>query len=102
MRDIRVVTGGYFGIALRHTTGVTIEDSTVSGQNPTSGRVDSAISDVYGDSSGIVIKNTDISRFRTGVKVSTGLIAGNYIHDPGYMHGDHTNGIYVAGTHPSR
>ena len=98
VRDVRVVTGGYFGISLRHTTGVTIEDSTISGQNLTSGRVDSAIDDVYGDSTGIVIKNNDISRFRTGLQVSTGLIAGNYIHDPGYIHGDHTNGIYVAGT----
>jgi hypothetical protein len=98
VRDVRVVTGGNFGISLRHATGVTIEDSTISGQNMTSGRVNSAIDDVYGDSTGIVIKNNDISRFRTGVQVTTGLIVGNYIHDPGYIHGDHTNGIYVAGT----
>jgi hypothetical protein len=98
VRDVRVVTAGDFGISLTHTTGVTIEDSTISGQNLASGRVGSAISDIYGDSTGIVIKNDNISRFRTGVQVSTGLIADNYIHDPGYIHGDHTNGIYVAGT----
>jgi hypothetical protein len=98
VRDVRVVTGGYFGISLRHTRGVTIEDSTISGQNSTTGRVGAAIDDVYGDSTGIVIKNDDISLFRTGVQVSTGLITGNYIHDPGYVHGDHTNGIYAAGT----
>jgi Right handed beta helix region len=98
VQDVQIVTGGNFGISLRHTTGVTIEDSTISGQNLTSGRVNSAIDDVYGDSTGIVIKNNDISQFRTGVQVSTGLIVGNYIHDPGYIHGDHTNGIYVAGT----
>jgi hypothetical protein len=98
VRDVEVVTGGYFGISLRHTAGVTIENSTISGQNLTSGRLDSAIDDVYGDSTGIVIKNDNISHFRTGVQVSTGLIANNYIHDPGYIHGDHTNGIYVAGT----
>jgi Right handed beta helix region len=98
VQDVKVVTGGYFGISLRHTTGVTIEDSTISGQNSTTGRVGSAIDDVYGDSTGIVIKNNNISEFRTGVQVSTGLIAGNYIHDPGYIHGDHTNGIYTAGT----
>ncbi len=98
VQDVQVVTGGYFGISLRHTTGVTIEDSTISGQNLTSGRVNSAIDDVYGDSTGIVIKNNNISRFRTGVQVTTGLIVGNYIHDPGFIHGDHTNGIYVAGT----
>jgi hypothetical protein len=98
VRDVRVVTGGYFGISLRHTTGVTIEDSTISGQNATSGRVSLAIDDVYGDSTSIVIKNNNISEFRTGVQISTGLIAGNYIHDPGYIHGDHTNGIFAAGT----
>lgn len=98
VRDVRVLTGGYFGIALKHIAGVTIEDSTISGQTLTAGRVGSAIVDVYGDSTGIVIQNDDISQFRTGVQVSTGLIAGNYIHDPGYIHGDHTNGIYVAGT----
>jgi Right handed beta helix region len=98
VQDVRVVTGGHFGISLRHAKGVTIEHSTISGQNLTSGRVGSAIDDVYGDSTGIMIKNNDISRFRTGVQVSTGLITGNYIHDPGYIHGDHTNGIYVAGT----
>ena len=98
VQDVRIVTGAYFGISLRHTTGVTIEDSTISGQDLTRGRVGSAINDVYGDSTGIVIKDNNISRFRTGVQVSTGLIAGNYIHDPGYIHGDHTNGIYVAGT----
>jgi hypothetical protein len=98
VRDVRVVTGGYFGISLRHTTGVTIEDSTISGKNLTSGRVGSAIDDVYGDSTGIVIKNNNISRFRTGVQVSAGLIAGNYIHEPGYIHGDHTNGIYTSGS----
>ena len=93
VQDVRVVTGGYFGISLRHTTGVTIEDSTISGRNLTSGRVNSAIDDVYGDSTGIVIKSNNISRFRTGVQISTGLIVGNYIHNPGYIHGDHTNGI---------
>jgi hypothetical protein len=93
VQDVRVVTGGYFAISLRHTTGVTIENSTISGRNLTSGRVNSAIDDVYGDSTGIVIKNNNISRFRTGVQISTGLIVGNYIHDPGYIYGDHTNGI---------
>jgi hypothetical protein len=98
VQDVRVVTGGYFGISLRHTAGVTIEDSTISGQNSTTCRVGSAIDDLYGDSTGIVIRGNDISLFKTGVQVSTGLIVGNYIHDPGYIHGDHTNGIYVNGT----
>jgi hypothetical protein len=101
IRDVRVVTGGNFGISLRHTTGVIIENCTISGANKTSGRVNYAIDDVYGDSTGMVIKANNISYFRTGAQVSTGLISRNYIHDPGYLPGDHTNGIYVnGGTRP--
>jgi hypothetical protein len=98
VRDVQVTTGGNFGISLRHTAAVTIEDSAISGVNTAAGRVTYAIDDVYGDSTGMVIKNDNISAFRTAVQVSTGLVTGNYIHDPGYIAGDHTNGIYVAGT----
>ena len=40
VKNVQVVTGGNFGISLTHTTGVTIENSTISGQNATSGRVE--------------------------------------------------------------
>ena len=98
IKDDRIVTGGNFAISLRHTVGVTIEDSTVSGQNATTGRVGSAIDDIYGDSTGMVIQYDNISAFKTGVQVSTGLVSRNYIHDFGYVPGDHTNGIFVNGT----
>jgi hypothetical protein len=96
--NVKVTTGGNFGISLAHTAGVTIQNSTISGLNPTTGRVGYAIDDVYGDSTGITIKTDNISAFRTAIQASTGLITGNYIHDPGYIAGDHTNGIYVGGT----
>jgi len=96
-----VDNAGNFGVSLTHTTGVTIENSTISGLNATTGRVGSAIDDVYGDSTGMVIKDNNISDFRTAIHVSTGLVEGNYIHDPGYISGDHTNGFYVnGGTEP--
>ncbi len=98
VKNVHVVTGGDFGISLRHTTGVTIENSTISGQDATTGRVDAAIADVYCDSTGIVLKNNDISDFRIGIQVAAGLIQGNYIHDPGYIAGDHTNDIMAVGT----
>jgi Right handed beta helix region len=99
IKDVQISAGGGdFGVSLRHTSGVTIEDSTISGQNSTDGRVDSAIDDVYGDSTGMVVKNDNISEFRTAIQISTGVVTGNYIHDPGYISGDHTNGIYVGGT----
>jgi hypothetical protein len=98
VKNVRVMTRGAFGISLRHTTGVTIENSTISGQNSTTGRVGSAIDDVYLDSTGMVIQDSNISYFKTAIQISTGLIAGNYIHDPGYIAGDHTNGIMAVGT----
>ncbi len=97
VKNVKVVTSATFGISLTHTTGVTIQNSTVSGLNSTTGRVSYAIDDVYGDSTGMTIKANNISNFRTGIQVSTGLIDGNYIHDPGFVAGDHTNGIYVGG-----
>jgi Right handed beta helix region len=99
IKDVRISAGGGdYGVSLRHTAGVTIENSTVSGQNSTSGRVSYAIDDIYGDSTGMVIKDDNITDFRTAIQISTGLVTGSYIHDPGYIDGDHTNGIYVGGT----
>jgi hypothetical protein len=98
VKDVRVVTGGAFGISLRHTTGVTIENSTISGQNLTAGRVNAAISDVYGDSTAMVIKDNNISAFRIGIQMWTGLVQGNYLHDPGYIAGDHTDDIMAVGS----
>ena len=83
VENVQVVTGGNWGISLTHTTGVTIEDSTISGQNSTTGRVGSAIDDTYGGSTGIVIKNNNISEFKTAVQVSTGLIAATTFTTPG-------------------
>ena len=97
VKNVNVVTNALYGISLTHTTGVIIENSTVSGQNATTGRVAYAIDDIYGDSTGMTIKANNISFFRTGIQVSTGLVEGNYIHDPGFAPGDHTNGIYVGG-----
>jgi hypothetical protein len=98
VKNVKVVTSGTFGISLRHTKGVTIENSTISGKNSTTGRVNSAISDVYADSTGMVVKDNNISNFRIGIMFVTGLVEGNYIHDPGYIAGDHTNGIMAIGT----
>jgi hypothetical protein len=101
INDVRVITNGYFGISLRNTANVTIENSTIAGRNTTSGRVDSAIDDIYGDSTGTIIKNDNIYDFRTGIMLSAGLIRGNYVHQPGFIIGDHTNGIYVDGSNRS-
>ncbi len=99
--NVQVVVSGNFAVTLAHTTNVTIENSTISGQNSTTGRVGYAIDDVYGDSTGMVISDDNISYFKTAIQMNTGLIEGNYIHDPGYISGDHTNGIFDnGGTEP--
>jgi len=98
INGVKVVTGGNFGVTLRHTTGVTIENSLISGKDAAAGRVSYAVDDIYGDSTGMTVKHNNIAYYRTAVAVSTGLVTGNYIHDPGYVAGDHTNGIFDAGT----
>lgn len=97
VKDVQVAVSGDFGIALTHTSNATIENSTISGLNSTTGRVSSAIDDVYGDSTGMVLKANNISSFKTAIQISSGLVEANYIHDPGYMSGDHTNGFYTNG-----
>jgi hypothetical protein len=94
----QIITTGAFGVSLRHAPGATISSTTISGTNSTTGELGSAITDVYSDSTGLVIKNDNISAFKTAVQVTTGTITGNYIHDPGYVTGDHTNGIFDVGT----
>jgi hypothetical protein len=95
--DDRIITAGDYGISLRHTRDVTITRTTVSGRNDGRGRVNYAIDDIYGDSTSLVIRRDNIANWRIGVNAVAGLITGNYIHDPGFLPGDHTDGIYDAG-----
>ena len=98
LNDDNITTAGTFGVSLRHTAGATIENSTINGANTGAGRVNAAVSDVYGDSTGTLVKNNNISDFRIGVQLPAGTIAGNYVHDPGYINGDHTDGIMAGGS----
>ncbi len=98
IKNVQVTTSGFFAISLRHTVGVIIENSSISGTNAAAGRVSVAIDDVYGDSTGMVIAANNIWYARTGVQVSTGLVASNYLHSFGYIAGDHTNGVFDAGS----
>ncbi len=42
----------------------------------------------------MVFSANNISDWRIGINATTGQITGNYIHDPGFIAGDHTDGIY--------
>jgi hypothetical protein len=96
---VQVVTGGphSIGISLRHTHDVTITNSVISGINTHSGRMMTGIKDIFSDSTGMRVLSNDISRFETGVQLESGLVEGNYIHGPGFIAGDHTNGIMSNG-----
>ena len=45
----------------------------------------------------MVVQDNNISYFKSAVQLTTGLVTGNYIHDPGYIAGDHTNGVIANG-----
>ena len=91
------VSGNTFGVSLRHAHNVTVENNDISGGNAGSNRLMVGIKDIYGDSSGIQVLSNNISYTSTGVQVYDGLIEGNYIHDMGYISGDHINGITANG-----
>jgi hypothetical protein len=99
VKGVRVVNSGRssFGISLRHTSNVTIEDSTISGRNAGNGRLMVGVKDIYADSTGLRVLRNDIAQTGTGVQMESGLIAGNYIHAMGYLAGDHVNGITSDG-----
>lgn len=97
IKDCKIVTGGTFGVVFRSTAGTVIENNTISGLDAGSGRVNMAVDDAYGDSTGTVVQGNDISWFKNGVELSAGTVSANYIHDPGYISGDHTNGLIANG-----
>jgi hypothetical protein len=97
MNNDKVVTDGTYGITTQHAASATIENCTVSGLNTTTGRVSFAIDDLYSDATGLVIKNNNVADWRIGINVAGGQVTGNYVHDPGYISGDHTDGLYDNG-----
>jgi hypothetical protein len=98
VRNVRLdVSGESFGIALRHTANVTIEDTDITSPSAGAGRLLVGIKDIYGDSTGLQVLRTDISHTGTGIQVESGLLQDNYIHDMGYKPGDHINGTTSNG-----
>ena len=99
IKDVKVVTSGAssMGISLRHTSDVTIENSTIAGVDAASGRLMVGVKDVYGDATGTQVLDNNIYQATTGVQIYQGLIQGNYIHGLGMVPGDHVNGITTNG-----
>jgi Right handed beta helix region len=99
IKNVQVVNSGLssFGISLRHTSNVTIENSTITGVDGSAGRLMVGVKDVYGDSTGTVVQANNIMYTSTGVQLSAGLIQDNYIHAMGLIPGDHVNGTTSNG-----
>lgn len=99
INNVKVVNSGQssFGVSLRHTSNVTIENSMITGADSGSGRLMVGVKDVYGDSTGTVVQDNNIRYTSTGVQLSAGLIQDNYIHAMGLIPGDHVNGTTSGG-----
>src|SRR5713101_4633267 len=93
IKDVQVTTSGQPGISVRHANGLTIQDCAITGVNATTGRMLAGVKDMYGDSTGLAVLRTNISQAETGVQLESGLVADNYIHNTGYLPGDHVNGV---------
>jgi hypothetical protein len=97
IKDVQVITSGQPGISIRHANGVTVQNSTITGVNATTGRMLAGVKDMYGDSTGLAVLRNNISLNETGVQLESGLVADNYIHNTGYITGDHVNGVTSNG-----
>jgi len=96
--DVIVNTGDSFGVSIRHSHDVTVKDCDISSPHADSRRLMVGVKDVYGDATGTKVIGNNIWHTATGVQISAGLIAGNYIHSVGFKPGDHVNGITVNGS----
>lgn len=93
IRNVKVsVDGEGFGIALRSVANATITKSTITASDAGANRLMVGIKDIYGDSTNTLVSYNDISRTSTGVQMDQGTIEWNYIHDLGFIPGDHVNG----------
>jgi hypothetical protein len=99
LKNVKIKTPatGWFGVALRHTSNVTIQNADISGTNTGNGRMLAGIKDIYGDSSGTRVLSSNIYYVSTGVQMDEGLIQDSYIHDLGFIAGDHLNGTTSNG-----
>jgi hypothetical protein len=85
-------------VALRHTANVIVQDSEIYSPTATGPqRLLVGIKDIFGDSTGLQVLRNEIFHASTGVQVDSGLLEGNYIHDPGFTTGDHLNGTTSNG-----
>ncbi len=69
-----------YAITLRHTSDVTIENTTIDGLEVGSTTLGGGIEDVNGDSTGLQISSDNIADTSAAIQADAGTITGNYLH----------------------
>lgn len=96
IRNVRVAAeGDTWGIGIRSAANTTITQVEI---RPEGARLEVGIKDVYGDSTGTTITESDIARTATGIQTAQGVIQDNYIHDLEFRGDDHVNGTTSNGS----
>jgi hypothetical protein len=94
IRNSRIAQRGEgFGVSLRHTRNVTVENCEIFSPDAGAMRLMVGIKDIFADSVGTQLLKNNIYHTSTGIQVYQGLIEGNYVHDLGYNGKDHLNGL---------
>ncbi|MFC7275725.1 hypothetical protein ACFQS1_17185 [Paractinoplanes rhizophilus] len=89
IKNSRVITAGEWGIIQRENVkGLVVQDSEIRGNGKD--RLQHAIFNLGGH---ITILRNDMSVVSDAISTSVGLIQDNYLHDPIYFDGDHTDMI---------
>ncbi|MFI7602244.1 hypothetical protein [Actinoplanes sp. NPDC049681] len=90
IKNSRVVNAGNWGIVQRpEAKGLVVKDSEIRGNGKD--RLQYAILNL--GSGDISVLRNDISKVSDALSTNVGLIEGNYLHDPVYFDGDHTDMI---------
>jgi hypothetical protein len=96
IKNSRVITAGEWGIIQRQgAKGLVVRDSEIRGNGKD--RLQQAIANQGGN---ITILRNDLSNISDAVSTSSGLIEDNYLHDPAYFDGDHTDMIQATSGPP--
>ena len=89
IKNSRVIAAGEWGIIQRQSaSGLVVQDSEIRGNG--TDRLQHAIFNLGG---AITVLRTDMSICSDPISTSVGLIQDNYLHDPVYFDGDHTDMI---------
>jgi hypothetical protein len=97
IKNSRVINSGEWGIIQRENAkGLVVKDSEIRGNGKD--RLQHAIFNLGGN---ITIVRNDMSVVSDAISTSVGLIEDNYLHDPLYFDGDHTDMIQANSGPPS-